>query len=221
MRTKNPILATGEYYHIYNRSIAREDIFSFQRNLTIVKELLNYYRYSQELRYSMFKRLSIELKNRYLDRMVKKMPLVEIHVYSFMPNHYHFILKQLMDGGISKFVSTFQNSFAKWFNLKYDRVGSLFQNQFKGKFISSRELFIHISRYAHLNHVTDFIIEVDQLKDYPWTSFPNYTNENNETFVTTDSILGEFKSKENYLKFVVDQADYQRRLALIKHLMID
>lgn len=215
------VLANNEIYHVFNRSIARTEIFSSKNNLNKGFEIIDYYRFPQKLRLSKFKSLTSELKKQYLTLLDKTTHLVEIYAYAFMPNHYHFLLKQLQDKGISKFISNFQNSFAKVFNLKNDRNGALFQNAFKAKRIETDEQFIHVSRYIHLNPVTSYLIEFDKLLNYEWTSFPTYATEQEISFINTEFLLNMFVSKDQYIKFVSDQVDYQRKLALIKDLTLE
>lgn len=217
---RNVVFATNEIYHIYNRSIAKEQIFTNFFYLKKIFEIIDFYRFPQELRLSEFKKLSNERKKDYLMSKKNKIALVEIYVFAFMPNHYHFLLKQAQDRGIIKFVSNIQNSFAKIYNLKNERDGSLFNSPFKGKWVANDERFIHVSRYIHLNPVTAFMIEFKNLSQYLWTSFPIYTNVNKNSFLSTDFLLQMF-SPSNYLKFVADQVDYQRKLGLIKDLIIE
>ena len=147
-------------------------------------------------------------------------PLVAIYAFALMPNHYHFLVRQLIDKGLRMFISNFQNSFAKYFNLKNDRRGSLFRNPFKSRRVVTEEELIHISRYIHLNPVTSYLIEFNQLEDYPWTSYSWYMNEEKNRFVETSLVIGIFGSEEKYKKFVADQVDYQRKLDLIKRLIL-
>ena len=125
------VLATNEIYHVFNRSIAGQNIFAQNQKLNLTKalEIVNYYRFPQKIRLSKFKSLPSELKKQYLDAIGSVAPFVEIYVFAFMSNHFHFLLKQIKDKGITAFVSNFQNSFAKVFNLKNDRNGALFQNE--------------------------------------------------------------------------------------------
>lgn len=221
MPRRNLVLATNEIYHLFNRSIAKENIFSFKINLRRSLEIVNYYRFPQKLRFSKFKKLPENIKRDYIIAYEKKIPFVEIYSFSFMPNHYHFLLKQLQNNGIKKFTSNVQNSFAKYYNLKNDRNGTLFESSFKAKRVETDEQLIHISRYIHLNHVTSYIIRPEDLVNYPWTSFPNYVNEDNFSFLNTKFLLSFFKFSKDYLKFVMDQVEYQRELKLIKDLIIE
>ena len=184
-------------------------------------EVADFYRFPQRIRLSKFKQLLKEVKLAYLNSLKKMQPLVEIYAFAFMPNHYHLLLKQAQDGGISRFISNFQNSFAKVFNLKTERTGSLFQSQFKGKRPETDEEFLHISRYIHLNHVSSCLLEFDKLKDCPWTSFGSYAQALVTPFVQTEPLIELAGSTQAYLKFVADQADYQRSLELIKNLTIE
>lgn len=114
----------------------------------------------------------------------------------------------------------FQHSYSKYFNAKNERTGSLFQSMFKAVRIESDEQLIHVSRYIHLNPVSSFLINIESLTDYAWSSFKDYMNPS-DSIIATKSILDYFKSKEEYKKFVFNQADYQRELEQIRHLALE
>lgn len=223
MPRRNLVFANNEYYHIYNRSVGKDSIFSSKIALRRVLNRAEYYRFNQRLRLSQFEDLPQESKRNYLESIKNDSPLVEIFAYAFMPNHYHFLLRQQQDKGIVRFISNTQNSFSKHFNTKYSRHGALFCNPFKARRIETDEEFIHVSRYIHLNPVTSYITEFDRLAQYPWTSFTTYMNGEvrSSLSLSTQLILNWFKSKERYAKFVSDQVDYQRKLRSIKHLLFD
>lgn len=221
MPKRRVILATNEIYHIFNRTIAKELIFTSLRNSKRALETIDFYRFPQEMRFSKFKDLPKEIREDYLHDLKKKKPLVEIYAFALMPNHYHFLLKQTQEKGIVQFASNFQNSFAKYFNIKNDRNGALFQNSFNGVRIENDEQFVHVSRYIHLNPVTSYIIEFKNLSSYPWTSFKEYAGTGENEIVKTDFLLKMFSSKNSYVKFVADQVDYQRSLTQLKDLVLE
>lgn len=221
MPRRRIVLANDEIYHIFNRSIARENIFSLKNNLKKALEILQFYRLPQQIRLSKFKTLTESQKTEYLVAMKDKLPLVEVYAFAFMPNHYHFLLKQIQEGGIVRFISNFQNSFAKVFNLKNGRDGAVFQNSFKAKRVENDDQFLHVSRYIHLNPVTNYLINFNELASYPWTSFTKYISQEEDSFVNINFLLNLFGSKDKYVDFVADQVGYQRELALIKESMIE
>ena len=138
-----------------------------------------------------------------------------------MPNHIHFMLKQLVENGIKTFMSNIQNGFAKYLNTKYHRHGSLFCHPFQYKHIIGDELFIHVVRYIHLNPVTAYIIEIDELPYYQWTSFSTYMGNTDYSFVTKDLTQAQFISKKSHEKFVFNQSDYQRSSKKFKGLTME
>ncbi len=215
------LLVNKEIYHVFNRSVGNEILLSNKRNLQHILDLVDYYRYSQKIRYSQFQTLIKDFKKTYENNFRNQLPLVEIYAYAFMPNHYHFLLRQLQDNGIETFIRILQNSFAKYFNIKYDRHGALFQSTFKARRVETDEEFVHVSRYIHLNPVTSFMIDFNELSSYPWTSFPIYSRDSLNRFVNANEIIGRFVTREKYVQFVADQVDYQRRRGIIKHLILD
>lgn len=136
-----------------------------------------------------------------------------------MTNHFHFLVSQVKVGGISKFMAKFTNSYTKYFNTKHQRVGPLFQGIFKAVHVESDEQLIHLSRYIHLNPVTGFIVKPDELENYQWSSYPNYLK--NLKSEEEKVVMDFFKSTQDYKKFVLDHADYQKKLKEIDFLTID
>ena len=216
---RNLVFANGEYYHIYNRSVGGAEIFEKENDTRRALDLLSFYRFNQSLRYSFYDRLGTEEKKYYLENHTTE-PVVDMFAYCLMPNHFHILLKQNEENGIRKFLSDSQNGFAKYYNVKNKRFGSVFQSPFKAKHIETDEEFLHVSRYIHLNPASSFMMNFEELKRNNITSFPLYLS--GETgFVNTDFITKIIGSSLKYEKFVEDQVDYQRRLELIKHLILE
>lgn len=221
MPRRNELLVNDEYYHVYNRSSWNEDLFNSQSRIKRALDLISYYRFHQLLRYSKFKLLSRERRAEYLAIIKKDEPLVNIYAYSLMPDHYHLLLKQLTDGGIKKFITDFQNAYARYFNIKNNNRGSLFINPFKSKRIETDKYFLHVSRYIHLNPVTSYLCKLDELSNDVRSSYRFYVNENNDSFVDTKLILSMVGSGNSYFKFLSDRVDYQRKLRNIKRYLLE
>lgn len=215
-------LITNEIYHVYNRGNNRQTTFLNKRDYQRALETIKFYRFSNPP-VSLSKLLEIDHDTRadILKALDKENKLVQIICYCLMPNHFHFLLKQLVDNGIAKFLSNFQNSYTRYFNVKHERDGSLFLDQFKAVRVETDEQFVHLSRYIHLNPFTGYVVKsLEELETYPYSSFPGYLK-GNEPWVASDLILGFFKNKISYKNFVFDQAEYQRGLKIIEHLALE
>lgn len=222
MSGRKVIFANNEYYHIYNRGIARQPIFSDKRDYARLLLTLSFYRFlSLPVKLSRLLQLPQNQRETILDEInTKDKKLVDIISFSFMPNHFHLLLKQNVDKGISIFLSKSTNSYTRFFNLRHKRVGDLFQGVFKAVHIETDEQLIHLSRYIHLNPVVSFITKESKLTSYPWSSLPDYLSGNSK-MVELGSVLSHFKSPDAYRKFVFDQIDYGKKLENIKHLIIE
>ena len=219
---KNP-LVNSHYYHIFNRSVAKETIFIDGADLYRGIELLNYYHCTvSPFPYPQFKKRSQKTQRKIIDSLKQKEKLVEIISFCLMPNHFHLLLKQLVDDGISNFLRKFQDSYAKYLNKRYERVGSVFQNPFKSVLVKNDSQLLHLSRYIHLNPYSSSIVKrKDQLLNYPWSSLSEYRFEEKAGFCHPEIILDQFIDRKEYLKFVLNRADYQRSLGNIKHLLYE
>lgn len=205
-------LVNGEYYHIFNRGVDKMNIFrnsyGFQR---FHKTMLYYQILGPKPRFSLFAPTT--------NLIDKNKKIVEIICFCLMPNHFHFLLKQLVDGGITEFISKLSNSYTKYFNIKHKRVGPLFQGEFKSVLVESNEQLLHLSRYIHLNPLVSGLIK--DLGNYSWSSYPEYTELSTQNICAKEIILNQFKSPKDYQKFILDQADYGKELEFIKHQLIE
>ena len=137
-----------------------------------------------------------------------------------MPNHFHFLLKQIAENGISIFVSKFTNSYTKYYNTKRSRTGPMFQGVFKSVYVESDEQLIHLSRYIHLNPVASVIIKDAELLSYPWSSLRDYLR-GKPSLLYIEPVLNHFSSSNDYKNFVLDRIDYAKQLEQIKHLTLE
>ena len=215
-------LITGQIYHSFNRGIDHRITFSDKRELNNAIETLSYYRFKNlPVKYSVFKQWSQQRRSELKNSIKKTQKSTDILSYCLMPNHFHLLLRQKADNGISRFLSNFQNSYTRYFNTKHERTGPLFLDQFKAVRVETEEQLIHVSRYIHLNPYSSYIVKsIEQLENYPWSSYPEYLNIK-KGFCEIEDIIVNFKNFGNYRKFVTDQADYQRKLEGIKHLTLE
>lgn len=189
----------GVYYHIYNRGNRKQQVFFGARD------------------YERFLEKVVEYK--------KKYP-VEILAYCLMPNHFHFLLRQLATNSISRLMSDLCNSQSRYFNIKYESVGSLFQGRFKAKRVDKDEYLIHLSRYIHLNPV-ELLFRgkdiFDRLSSYKWSSLPLYLKGGADEIADSQFVLNYFSIKDrvgDYKNFVAENINLEED-PLIEHLVFE
>lgn len=207
-------LVTGEYYHIFNRGNEKRDIFTQTRDYKRFLQTFYYYQFTGP-KQSFSKYAKSDL-NSFKPEAEKR--LVEIICYCLMPNHFHFLVKQLKDNGVSIFLSQISNSYTKYFNTKYTRVGALLQGVFKNVQIETDEQLIHISRYIHLNPVVSGLVKKPE--EYKWSSYPEYITQK-PFLCSINEAMNLFSSPQKYQEFVEEQIDYGITLEILKHRAID
>lgn len=216
-------LVNNQIYHVFNRGTNHQPTFLNKLEYKRAKLVIDFYRFSNlSTKLSKFLTLSNDDRTKIVDNLrTKNDRWIDILAYCLMPNHFHFLLKQVRDKGISKFLGNLQNSYTRYFNIKNERDGSLFLDQFKARLITTDEQLTHVSRYIHLNPYTSYVVkDFDSLLQYPWSSLSEYLEYKPE-ICELETIMSYFKTPKAYQKFIEDQADYQRQLHKIQHLALE
>ena len=171
----------GDIYHICNRGIRKEKIFD--NDSDYFRFVLNLYRLNN-------KGESLRMYPHY--KSVNLFPdqekIVEILKWTLLPNHYHLLLYEKVDGGVLEFVKRLGNSFTKYINIKRGASGYLFQNSAKIIQITNNRHFLYIPFYIDLNILDLLKKDISQnkkiefLKNYRWSSFRDYFNKETSEF---------------------------------------
>lgn len=127
----------------------------------------------------------------------------DLVAYCLMPNHYHFLIKQNGDVPISTFISKLFTSYSMYFNKKYNRVGTLFQDIFKSVLVDDNEQLLWLSAYIHQNPVVAGVTW--DLNQWKWSSYGQYLG--GEGVSNPGIILEQFKDLKGYQKFVDSSFD--------------
>lgn len=183
--------------------VEKRNIFTDRWDYSRFLETLNFYRKSP---------LNMKLSNFRRNKIRKKEPenqkeIVKIFCYCLMPNHFHLLIQQLEDDGISKFLRKVTDSYTRFFNTKHERIGPLFQGTFKAKLIESDEYVLQVSKYIHRNP-TSLKNWEDDIRGYPYSSYSWYLSNQEHNFCSTDFILSYFarnNPKLDYQTFVEEQ----------------
>jgi|SRR3989344_5372708 len=194
----NPPFVNGSYYHIYNRGVEKRKTFLGKKDYLRFLETLNFYRVSpQPMKLSDFRRGVVKYKK--IDNQIQT---IKIFCYCLMPNHFHLLIQQMADKGISDFMRKVTDSYTRYFNTKYERVGSLFQGSFKAKLIENDEYLLQLSKYIHRN---SFPLVEWEGKVYPYSSYGYYLKAEPHPFCDINLILSSFSKNNpilNYKSFV-------------------
>ncbi len=148
MSIRNIEFANGEFYHVFNRGVDKRNIFSNRSQQYFFFNRLQLLNTTDNSKYFNNQR------NKHKDQEVNGSgeKLVSIVAYSLLPNHYHLLLKQEVDNGISQFMQRLGTSYTMFFNQQEKRSGSLFQGKFKATHLSGEYALPTVSAYVNLNH---------------------------------------------------------------------
>lgn len=220
-------LVTEQTYHILNRGVNAVPIFEEKRDYNRFLLAAKYYQnQSTPFQFSRLLKMSKERKVAVCKKMAfAKNFLVDVVAYCLMPNHFHLILRQSKDNGITNFVRLLTDSYVRYFNIKYQRKGPLFVGRFRAVRVSTEEQLLHLSRYVHLNPFSDFVVKkMKDLSSYQYSSLSEYLS-GEQKWCNKGIVLSQFGPRNrravNYQKFIFDQAGHQRVLAIIKHQLLE
>lgn len=179
--TRSTIIAPGEFYHLYNRGTEKRNIFSSQSDYERFLSLL----------YLSNGTVIVHLQNqgRTLNEVWKidrGRPIIDICAYCLMPNHFHLLVHEVEENGISRFMQKLITGYTMYFNKRHERTGALFQGKYKATHANSDSYLRYLISYLHLNPVKlmDSKWKENGIKDrkkaeeyirfYRYSSYPDY-----------------------------------------------
>jgi len=219
-------LVAGETYHVFNRGAHKSPVFTnnsdYQRFMLLL--LLANHSDSVNLR-----DLFIRYKGRsFVEIFQEERPdksLVDILAYSLMPNHFHLVLRQKGDVGVTTFMKKIATAYSMYFNTKYDHSGVLFQGRFKSRHIGNEAYFRYIFAYVHLNSLDLFesgweekgLRDLDgarrYVNSYQYSSFFDYSgNDRAEKALLSFDQAPEFLTTQNDLEVLLGTLTKDRPL---------
>ena len=229
-------LVSGEIYHIYNRGVDKRDIFMEDEDrFRFIHDLFEFN--DENAVSNLGLRLKIKKhKEVGLPYVVKKQGkiLVEIFAYCLMDNHFHLLVRQKAEGGITEFMRKIGTGYTNYFNKKYDRNGALFQGKFKSVHLKDDSHLMYLPIYIHLNpldygfkewregRIYDLKKAVEHLESYRWSSYLDYIGKKNfPSIIKKDFLLhrlGDEQSQKveilNWIKSFEDNTFIDNNLTL-------
>ena len=180
---KSPF-AVGEYYHLYSRGVDKRKIFLSADDENRFIRLLYLCNGTKPIIYR-------DMQNQLLLSIEKGESRTAIGAYCLMQNHFHLLVKETTEGGITIFMRKLLTAYSSYFNKKYDRAGSLFGSEFKSVHLDTDEYLKYMFSYIHLNPIKILDSEwhvngVDRqqaeafLGRYKGSSYPDYSGQGRE-----------------------------------------
>jgi len=189
----------GGYYHVYNRGIDKRSIFLDKQDCAVFLHYLKLYLSPiEEIKKEV---LEEKVGMRFLNLNLSKE--IELLSFALMPNHFHLLLKQNTEDGVTKLLKRLATAYVMYFNKKYNRLGPLFQNIFKACLVETDAYLLHLSRYIHLN--ASEIKSVIKFTEF--SSYPYYLGDKRASWVKPQEILDYFISARD--RTIGDLSSYE------------
>ncbi len=206
-----------EFYHVLNRGVDKRVIFNDSRDYARFVHDLYEFNTTERADPNLgrdFGMMDIgcpSFTKRHGER------LVDIHFFCLMPNHYHLLLSPVMENGISLFMKKMNMGYAKYFNERNERSGSLFQGKYKSVHVTSDAHFLYLPFYIHLNpldmsepswrkqRVKDHEKTFEYLHKYRWSSHLDYLGTANFPSVSNRSFFTKYYQESGGYKKVFEK----------------
>ncbi|OGN27743.1 MAG: hypothetical protein A2941_02605 [Candidatus Yanofskybacteria bacterium RIFCSPLOWO2_01_FULL_49_17] len=216
MATRKISFESGKYFHIYNRGNSKQVIFQDNSDYTRFVKLLFLSNGSNAFK--------IDYVGKDIFKFERGDNLVSIGTYCLMPNHFHVLLTQKQNGGISKFILKLQTGYSMYFNRKYDRTGSLYEGTFKSQSVDNDRHLKYLFSYIHLNplKIIDPKWREDGIKNrnrsvayidnYPFSSYQDYigSNRKESVILAKEEFPRYFQSTDSFKDEVFDWLNYSQ-----------
>jgi putative transposase len=208
----------GDIKHVFNRGVNKINIFNNDYDRTRFLECL--YKFNNK-----DTAIRSEAEDFFSNPPPQEEKIVEILKWSLMPNHFHLLLYEVTDGGITEFIKRLGNGYTKYFNIKNKRKGYLFQNSTKMVRLENDQQFLYIPYYIDMNPIdlkfpdwkkkglADTEKVIDFLDHYEWSSFPDYCTPTRQRATLTARNISCLTSKELFYDlFDIKESEYQKEL---------
>ncbi len=202
-------IAPEEFYHLYNRGVEKRKIFLSHADYGRFEALLYLANQTEPADLKYQGRSFAEIRDARTGD-----PLVDIIAYCLMPNHFHLLARERIEGGIPKFMQKVMTGYTMYFNKRGKRSGALFEGTYKAKHVSDDRYFRYIISYIHLNPIKLFDPKWKEngikdragaeryLEGYAYSSYLDYLKEERpqalilekETLVDIFPSVGDFKT---------------------------
>ncbi len=210
-------LINNEYYHLFNRGNSKQKIFHDNEDYFRFMSLV--YACNSENNFKVF----ILTKSQSPYDFERGKQLVSIGSFCIMPNHFHILITQIEDGGISKFMKKLTTAYVMYYNKKYKHTGGLFEGKFKSEHINNERYLKYLFSYIHLNPIKliqknwkEIRIKnkkevLEYLYNYQYSSYLDYleTGRIQNRILNKESFPKYFPNKKLFTKEIFEWLNYK------------
>ena len=230
----------GKIYHIYNRGVAKCRICEKDNDFWRLLQgfcLFNDKNSAANILWQLEKtrgRLTLNVLKEYIISLGhQRKPLVRILAYCIMPNHFHLLIEEWEGGGIIKFMHKLGGGYARYFNNKHVRVGSLFQGRFKAVPVENERYLLYLLVYINVinpgqlvepnlkeDGVRDMKKILQAAEEYPWGTHQEYIGKRG-SIIIEKGIFGELLSTPKAYLELVEAVLRDKKYTEIGHLLLE
>ena len=196
----------NSYYHICNRSNDQKPIFSEGKDYARFLFFILYYQapipfYNLGRQTSYFlKHSAFTITPEITEKIITQRKVV-LNSFAIMPNHFHLLIQEKVEMGVSQYTQRVQTGYAKYYNAKYKKQGHLFQGSFRAVPVKTDEQLLYLSAYIHRNP-RDLNEWKNKESKYPWSSYQDYIHNRWGELLKPEVILQQFSNSKSYRNFV-------------------
>ena len=209
-----------EWYHCFNRGVDKRDVFENENDANRFLMLL--YLANSNMSVDFF-----NIKRPRLGDIIQEErgnPIVAIGAYCLMPNHYHLLLKEIVEGGITSFMRKIGTAYTMYFNARNDRVGHLFTGPFRSRHVTGALYFQKMIQYIHCNPaelyeptwksgVVRNILQLEKkLIKYPYSSLESFARHETKNSIISPDVFS-VADRRSVGRMLTDAREYYADLA--------
>ena len=239
MKRKHPF-TVGSIHHIYNRGVAKypickgeADYWRFLQGLCLFNDVKSTNRVLWELERQRGELNLKILRDYVVSPSHERDKLVRILAYCIMGNHYHLLLEEIREGGITQFMHKFGTGYSMFFNKKHERVGPLFQGRFKNVPVDDDLQLQYLLVYINVLNPANFVAPnwkeegIDNIEkvlryaeEYSWSSHQDYLGLRNSIILEKRIFENMLPTPEVYLN-LVKMVLREKKHQAISHLTLE
>lgn len=202
-------IVTGDYYHVYNRGAFKNGIHRDRADY--MRFLCGVIAFQSPVQFPQVGRIArtfsdadgFDIPEDSFGHILESRT-VELVSFCILGNHFHLIVRELVEGGLMRYMQRIELAYTKYFNTRYGVSGHVYEGRYKAKHIGDNEYLMHLSAYIHRNP-RELRVWKGREAEYPWSSYRDYVKENRwGGLLAQEIILDQFDGtkESNYADFI-------------------